>query len=200
MGKEKSTQTTVQNTTSTPTPTAEETKFNQLRLAQQEQIQPQETKAIQSGLNLSDLLLRGQALPGYLSTLPQGIDEGVTNELVNRSLRDVKSFGQQGGILDSGVLASIAGRTAGDIRLGSAQFNLNNLAQLLNLAVGGQAAPLQAPVALGGQLGQSLAGLRSVNQSGTTSTMTQNPFITGSGLLQGFGTGIGAFGALRKTS
>ena len=196
MGKEKTTGSTVINQSSTPTPTAEETELNKLQLQQQKDVQPSETRNILSGLDLSDLLLRGQNLPGYLGTLPGGISEDVTSGLVEKSLRDINPYFQQGGLLDSGVKASVMGRTAGDIRLNSAQFNLGNLQQLLNLAVGGQSQPLAAPISLSGILSGRLAGLRSTQTVGTTNTNTssnQNPFLNSvaGGLAGGIGTGLG---------
>ena len=179
MGAEKSTQTTVQNTTSTPTPTAEETRLNQLDLQAREANQQGTIDIQKNSLNLGNLLLQGLQLPGYLGSLPQGISPQVTDELVQQSLRDIKPSFQQGGILDSGVAASIAGRTAGDIRLNSAQFNLQNLQQLINLAVGGQAQIQQPIIGQSQILGQRLAGLRSLNQTGTNTqtTSSMNPFL-----------------------
>ena len=196
MGKERSTQTTIQNQTTTPAPTAEETELNKLDLEARRANQQGTIDIQRSGLNLGNLLLKGMGLPGYLSTLPMGIGEDVTQNIVSESLRDIKSFGQQGGILDSGVLASIAGRTAGDIRMNSAQFNLQNLQQLLNLAVGGQAQIQQPIIGQSATLGQRLAGLRSINQQGTSNQQfqsNQNPFLNA--FAGGVGTGIGsAFG------
>lgn len=177
--KEKSSGTTVVNQTSTPTPTAEETAYNQLKLEQQQAVNPYETQAIQSGLTLSNSLLTGQALPGYLNSLPGGISESDTQNMVNQSLHDITPGFQSSGLLDSGVRASISARTAGDIRNQNAAFNVQNLLQLLNIATGSQANPLQAPVSMGAQLGSSLAGLRSNTTSGTSSysTQKQNPFL-----------------------
>lgn len=191
MGKERSTQTTIQNQTTTPVPTAEETELNKLDLEARRANQQGTIDIQRSGLNLGNLLLKGMGLPGYLSTLPMGIGEDVTQNIVSESLKDIKSFGQQGGILDSGVLASIAGRTAGDIRMNSAQFNLQNLQQLLNLAVGGQAQIQQPIIGQSATLGQRLAGLRSIQTQGTTNqTLTQmNPFIKS--FQQGAGQSLG---------
>ena len=179
MGAEKSTQTTVQNQTSTPAPTVEETRLNQLDLQAREANQQGTIDIQKNSLNLGNLLLQGLQLPGYLGGLPQGISPQVTDELVQQSLRDIKPSFQQGGILDSGVAASIAGRTAGDIRLNSAQFNLQNLQQLINLAVGGQAQIQQPIIGQSQILGQRLAGLRSLNQTGTNTqtTSSMNPFL-----------------------
>lgn len=84
---------------------------------------------------------------------------------------------QAGGILNSGSAASISARTAGDIYRNSAQFNLQNLMQLLNLGVGGQALPLQLGIETGQQLGGRLAGLRTGTSSGNTTTLGMNPFM-----------------------
>ena len=191
MGKEKTTTTTDSNQTQKATATAEETRMNQLDLQLREKAQPGLEQVQGSGLELSNLLLRGLNLPGNLEGLPGGISEGVTQDLVNQSLRDIKPGFQQGGILDSGVAASVSARTAGDIRRGSAEFNINNLMQLLNLAVGGQA-QVQSPILGQSQaLGGRLSGLRSVNQTGTgTSTVKgMNPFMKSFQTQLGKGTG-----------
>lgn len=186
--------TTVVNQSSTPTPTPEEIERNRLLLEQQKAIQPSETRNMLSGLDLQNLLLSGQPLPGYLGGLPGGISESVTQDMVNKSINDINVGSQASGLLDSGVNRSIAARTSGDIRNSAAQFNLNNLQQLLNIAVGGQAQPFQAPVAYSGQLGQALAGLRTTNNSSTSTgsysgvTRTRDPFggFSGSFGIPGF--------------
>jgi len=192
VGQEKSSGTTVVNQSSSATPTAEETALNQLRLGQLQETAPYETEAIKSGLTLSNLLLGGQPLPGYLGGLPLGIGEDQTQSMVNSALRDITPGFQSSGLLDSGVRASISARTAGDIRNQNAAFNVQNLQQLLNIATGSQAQPLQAPMNYSSQLGASLAGLRSTNTSGTTTQnyrSNQNPFLNS--LAGGFGQGFG---------
>lgn len=66
-------------------------------------------------------------------------------------------------------------------RRGGEAFNIGNLLNLLNLAVGGQASIQQPVLSTGQQLTQALAGLRSVNTQGTaTQNTTQygmNPFM-----------------------
>lgn len=191
MGKEKATTTNVVNQSTTPTPTAEETRLNQLDLQTREANQQGVTDIQRNSLNLGNLLLTGQQLPGYLQTLPGGISPEVTQSIVDQSLRDIRPGFQQGGILDSGVAASISARTAGDIRRGSAEFNLNNLQQLLNLAVGGQAQIQQPILAQSQALGGRLAGLRSTNQTGnsTTTSLSMNPFLKS--FSQGAGQSLG---------
>lgn len=140
--------------------------------------------------NLVNQLLTGQALPGYLKGLPGAITPELTSELSQEAVRDIMPSFQSSGIIDSGVAASIAGRTAGDIRRGSAEFNIGNLLNLLNLAVGGQAQVQQPMLATSGQLGGRLAGLRSINSSGTSTTYGMNPFVKS--LQQSMGTSLGS--------
>ena len=194
MGADRTTVQTTSNQTSTPTPTAEETELNRLDLDARRSNQQGMIDIQKNALGLGNLLLQGLGLPGYLSGLPGGISPDVTQGIVDESLRDVKSFANQGGILDSGTAASIAGRTSGDIRMGSAQFNLQNLMQLLNLAVGGQAQIQQPVIGMGAALGQRLAGLRSVNQTGggSQTTTAMNPFMKS--FQTSLGSSLGSFG------
>lgn len=210
MGKEKSSGSTTQviNQTSTPTPTAEETRLNQLQIQATEQTQPQMIQAQQTGLNLINQLLSGQEnLPGFFTQLGKGISPEITNDIVQQSLRDIMPSFQQSGILDSGVAASIAGRTAGDIRRTSEEFNIGNRLNLLNLALSGQAQVQQPILGQAEMLGSRLAGLRSMNTQGTTTTNStqygMNPFLKsfqqGMGQVPGnifsrFGQGAGMFG------
>lgn len=196
MGSEKTTQKQETNQSQTVTADPSLTEQNRLDLELRKGNQQGMADIQASGLNLGNLLLRGMNLPGYLNTLPGGISEDVTQSIVDKSLRDVKGFGNQGGLLDSGVLQSIAGRTAGDIRMGSAQFNLQNLSQLLNLALGGQAQVQQPIIGQGAALGQRLAGLSSVNTTGNASSTTtgMNPFMKSFQTSLGSTLGNGSFG------
>ena len=194
MGKEKQSSSTTINQSSTPTPTAEETRLNQLDLQAREANQQGTIDIQKNSLNLGNLLLQGMQLPGYLQGLPGGISPEVTQGIVDQSLRDIKPSFQQGGILDSGVAASISARTAGDIRMNSEQFNLQNLQQLLNLAVGGQAQIQQPIIGQSQVLGQRLAGLRSTNTTGGSTGMTSsmNPFLKS--FQTSLGQSLGGFG------
>jgi hypothetical protein len=263
--KETGSSTQVINQTTTPTPTAEETAMNKLMVEQQQAISGPQTESMLSGFNLINQLLTGGELPGNLQNIPQGIQnvgqlgqtpnvnwtnidpnmgvigEDYTNQLVQQSLRDIMPQFQSGGILDSGVAASIAGRTAGDIRLNTAQsnlerqlaimdanrlgqvavdesninrqlgasqfdigqqysqqaFNAQQLLNLLNLTIGAPAQIQQPVLAQNQMLSNNLAGLRSINTSGTSTTNTvqsSNPFLTSfySGLGGSLGKGIGS--------
>lgn len=193
MGKEKQASSTTINQSTTPAPTAEETELNKLDLEARKANQQGLIGVQGQSLNLANLLLQGLNLPGYLNTLPGGIDETATQSIVDKSLRDIKPSFQQGGLLDSGVAASVSGRIAGDVRRNSAEFNINNLMQLLNLATGNAAQVQQPVLAQSADLGGRLAGLRSVNTTGQSNqtTSSMNPFLKS--FQTGMGTGLSKF-------
>jgi hypothetical protein len=157
-------------------------------------------------LDLANRMGLGQELPGYLEPLPHGISEDVTKSIVDEALRDITPSFQQSGLLDSGVRASVSARTAGDIRRASAEFNIGNLQNLLNLALSGQAQVQQPVLAQSAMLSQRLAGLRSQSMtgSGTSSSITlgMNPFWksfqTGFGTSLGEGTGKMVTGGIKN--
>ncbi len=193
MGEEK--QTTQQTQTQQATATPEETRLNQLLLERSEATQGQQIGVQQQGLGLIQQLLGGQDLPGYLQKLPGGLDEGTITDIAQKSVQDILPSFQAGGILDSGAAARLATGAASDVRRGAAEYNIGNLLNLLNLAVGGQA-QIQQPL-LGQQqlLGQQLAGLRPVTGTSTGITTGANPFMRSfqqaSGQTLGTGFGIG---------
>jgi len=165
------------------TPTAEETELNKLDLANRRELNPQLLDVQKQGLEVSSQLLRGQALPGYLQGLPGGISPQVTQSLVDRSIRDIQPNMQLSGLLDSGVNASISARSSADIRNQSEQFNLQNLMQLLNVGVGGQA-QVQAPIeGFGAQLSNRLSGLRNISQSGSGSSISNTNVFTKTNMM-----------------
>jgi len=187
MGKTRESQQSTQTQSTQYTPTAEETAFNKLQLAQAQEFDPIQRELNRRGGNIINQLLSGEYnLPGFLSRLPRGIDEEVTSGIVNQSLRDINAQLRASGVgsmLESGVAQSIGARTAGDIRRAAEETNLGSIFNLLNLGVGGQAQVQQPILSTSGMLSQRLAGLRSVNQTGTMNTMSQkttsmfNPFI-----------------------
>ena len=162
-------------------PTAEETEFNQLALERARGAQEGQLQTQQLGSSLINQLLAGKSLPGYLGGLPGGISPEMTADISQQAVQDVLPSFQNLGLMDSGAAFQGAANVAGDIRRGSAEFNMGNLLNLLNLAVGGQA-QIQSPlIAQSAQLGNQLAGLRGINQSsvGSTSQTTtgMNPFM-----------------------
>ena len=166
----------------TPQPTAEETELNKLLLERQRAAQPGTIEAQTQGLSLINQLLTGQQLPGFLESLPGGISpEAIGGQATRLSARNLAGF-QNLGIADSGVaFRETAKDIAENVLFPAEQFNIQNLSQLLNLAVGGQAQVQQPILGGAGILGQQLAGLRPVTQTGTatgTTAVTQmNPFL-----------------------
>jgi hypothetical protein len=159
--------------------------------------------------------LMRQYLPGYQQgglmdsgIMQADIQKRLTNDLLlpvtqqniaNRQAAQQFNIGTE---LDR-QLANIGNQmTAQQYNLGQEYsrqgFNQGNLLNLLNLALSGQAQvqqPVQANVS---QLGSQLAGLRSTNTQGTNSfnSIKSNPFLTGSDIFGGIGTGIGTYAAL----
>ena len=142
------------------------------------------------------MLLTGQSnLPGFLSRLPGGISPDVTTGIVDESLRDLNTQLAKSGagtFLESGPAQTIGVRTAGDIRRASEEFNIGNLFNLLNLAVGGQAQVQQPILATGQLLSSRLAGLRSTTNTltGTSQSTRQLPF---SESFKNLGQGFSSF-------
>lgn len=167
MGKEKTTQET------RPEATPEERELSRLEMERTRAVQPGLIRTQERGLDLVSQLLAGEDLPGYLGELPGGISPEMTTEMAKRSISDLPAFFQTQGLLDSGVAPEIMSKVAGETRMGAAQFNIQNLMQLLNLAVGGQAQVQQPIMTQQGLLSQRLAGLRPV----TTTTTGMNPFL-----------------------
>lgn len=162
-------------------------------------------QAQQQGLGLINQLLTGQALPGYLGQLPGGISPEAIGTQASRLAGQYGAGFQNLGIADSGVAFRETARGIGqELLFPAEQFNLQNIAQLLNLAVGGQATVQQPILAGAGQLGAQLAGLRGITQTttggGGTTTMTgMNPFMRS--LQQAAGTSLGTgFGAFTSPS
>lgn len=203
MGGEKTTTQSSQNQTSTPTADPSMVEENAIDLASKKKFQPTADLLNQNAGNAVNALLTGQPLPGYLGALPGGISEDVTGSIVNQSLRDMNGQLARSGagtFLESGASQAIGTRAASDIRNQSAQFNLQNLMQLLNIGVGGQAQVQQPMLAQNTALGGRLSGLTSWNQSGSSSgsTIGMNPFLksfqTGAGSAFGGAVGGGSYG------
>lgn len=199
MGGEKQTSSTNSNATQTATPTAEQTALNQIQLGQAQAADPQQRQINQSGMSAINNLLTGQPLPGYLGQLPGGIDENATNTIVNQSLKDVNAQLAKSGagtMMESGASQAIGARSAADTRSQAAQFNLQNLLQLLNIGVGGQASVQQPISASNSQLGTRLAGLNSYNSTGSSNSTTigMNPFMKSFQTSLGSSLGSGKFG------
>jgi len=158
------------------------------------------TNANGAGMSLINSILAGDTnLSGFWGNMGEGISESMITDMSQKAISDLLPSFQSSGILDSGVAASIAGRTAGDIRRSAAEFNINNKTNLLNLALSGQATLQNANTSQYSVLAQQLAGLRklrSTSASESTSLYTPSPLQT-AGQVIGIGaslaTGFGGF-------
>ena len=139
MGKEKTTTTVDQRAI----PTAEETELNKLLLNRQRELDPLTTalqrSQLESGITLLEgkplggnlKRLTGQTTVGTLAELPTidaskyQVGEDITSQIIQNSLKDIAPQYQASGILDSGVAARLSGELAKDIRLQTAQNNLD---------------------------------------------------------------------------
>lgn len=191
-GSSKETTNVVTSGTQQATATPEEQELLKLQVAGQKEIQPQQIAVQKTGLELVNRLLAGETdLPGFFGQIGRGISPQVTTEISQKAIADLLPSFQASGILDSGVAASIAGRTAGDIRRASEEFNIGNKLNLLNLALSGQAQVQQPILAQSSQLASQLAGLRAITTTGqSTSTLTK-PTDYLSPFIQGFGGAMG---------
>lgn len=146
-----------------------------------------------AGMSLIDSILGGSSnLPGFWGSMGEGISESMITDMSQKAVSDLLPSFQSSGILDSGVAASIAGRTAGDIRRSSAEFNITNKQNLLNLALSGQSSLQNANTNQYSVLANQLAGLRKLTSKGkSTTTSTPSLFQTIGQVTSGFG-GFGA--------
>ena len=200
MGSEKETTTVVQSGTQQATATPEERELMQMQIDQQKRLGPQQEALQVSSMDLVSKMLAGETeLPGFFGQIGRGISPEITGEISQKAVADLMPSFQSSGIMDSGVAASVAGRTAGDIRRVSEEFNIGNKLNLLNLALSGQAQVQQPILAQSSQLASQLAGLRAITTSGTqsgTTTTYANPFQT---IASGVGTGIGMWAGLKSS-
>ena len=104
-----------------------------------------------------------------------GLDEAQTQNMASAAVRDILPQFQSAGIIDSGSAIQAATRAAADIRNQNAQFNVSAAQNLFNLASGGQSNLQGQYQNSSNSLVSQLAGLRTINQSG--STIGMNPFL-----------------------
>lgn len=115
-----------------------------------------------------------------------GVSDEDTNNMANAAVQGVLPQFQSAGILDSGLAFQGATRAAADIRNQNAQFNVSAAQNLFNLAAGGQSSLQSQYQGSNNALTSQLAGLRTINQSG--STIGMNPFLRA--FQTEFGTGL----------
>lgn len=201
MGNTKQKTSSSSEQTTTPTASPMEDQFNKTMGDYLNKLMPQAGDTSSAFLDLlrqgATAFGGGAAAQGPLGQLLAGISPDAQNSMVQESLRQITPQFQQGGILNSGSAASIASRTAGDIYRNSAEFNVNNLGGVLSALLTGNAQTQQPINQQAGILSGNLQGLRSINQTGSsTSTTSRNPFLEG--LYGGAGAAIG--GGLNPTN
>lgn len=181
--------TTTTNSSSTPNATPTDLALQGNELALSNAALPGQIQNTGYAQNLQGLLMTGQNLPGYLSSLPGGISTAQSMNEASLGNQSVATQFQQMGGLDSGSAAqAMAGNAANTIN-SNATFNVENLANLLNLASGQAYQNAGNATTNNSQLGQMSLGLTG---SSGTSSVSSNPFLNSfySGL------GSGASGAL----
>ena len=151
-----------------------------------------------SAMSLINSILAGDSSQaGAWGNLIGGIDENTITQMSQKAVSDLLPSFQSSGILDSGVAASIAGRTAGDIRLNAAEYNQTNKLNLLNLALSGQTSLQNANTNQYSVLANQLAGLRKITQTGkSTTTSTPSALQTAMSVMGGVGSLMTGFGGL----
>lgn len=196
MGSDKGTSTTVQNTTTERELTPEERQLLQLQVQQQQTLVGPQTELQLSSIDTANRLIKGEVPNGFYGNLYAGIDQGVTDTIVNQSLKDLQPRFQQSGLVDSGVAAAISARTAADIRTQAEQYNINNRFNLLNLALGGQAQVQQPILGQSANLNNQIINSSAVKQNGvaTNTTKSMNPFLSSFETSLGKSLGSGTYG------
>ena len=186
-------------TESRPTPTAEETEMNKLRLQQFREVVGPQTELQLQGMDLIRQLFGGSTeLPGFFGQMGLGISPQAIGMQAAELGRQAMPGFQQLGLADSGVaFREVSKDIANQLLFPAEQFNLGAKQNLLNLALSGQAQVQQPITTQTGQLGAQLAGLRSISG---TQVQTRNPFLESfyGSLGKGLGGGLagGAMGGL----
>lgn len=186
--------TTVVNQTTAATPTAEETAMNKLRLEQMTAYEPGQTQMFKNAFGLGNQLLtsfQGQGSPQW-NSLIGGVTSDQMNAQAQQANRLTNASLNQAGLVDSGVGKVASARAISDSMNANAQFNVGALQNALNLALSGQAQVQSPALSNTGQLASQLAGLRSINQSGTTSTTSNQTVTAMNPFLKSFQTSLGS--------
>jgi len=190
-------QTTTQQQTYQPTPTENALMGNELALSNA--ALPGQISNTQQSQGLTSSLLQGANLPGYLNTLPGGVSQGQSQNEAQLGLQGLATQFQQMGGLDSGSFAQAGANAYANTMNQNAQFNVENLANLLNLASGqayNNAGLTSANNSMLGTQSGALAG------STGTSTIFANPFsqaISGLSAINGAGASTSSAGGVSSS-
>lgn len=161
-----------QQTTYQPTPEERALMGNELQLSNA--ALPGQIQNTLQSQNLTGNLLQGSSLPGYLSTLPQGVSQAQSQNEAQLGLQALAPQFQAMGGLDSGAYAQAGANAYANTLNQNAQFNVQNLAQLLNLASGQAYNNSNQAISNNQMLGTQSGALAG---STSKSTLTSNPFL-----------------------
>ena len=154
------------NQTQQATASAAESQLNDMVTGQLQNVYPKTQDTQLSTLNFINNLLAGNSVGG-LGTTQYGITEDQTRSMAKSAVSDALPAFQQFGALDSGAALEAASNVAGNVYNQNAQFNVQNALNMINSIFQGQYnAQLPIANAMGG-MQSSLAGLRSINTTGT---------------------------------
>jgi hypothetical protein len=185
--------------------TPEEERMNELMMRQREELTPGETDLAKQSMDIiKGVLAGGKGLPEAFSSIFTGITSEMAGEFAQEAIKDLAPQFQSSGMLDSGAAASIAGRTAGDIRRASYESNLDRRSNLLNLGLGFGGQQQQIGQQSQTTIGNMLAGLRNTQShiQGNQNIVGMNPYVKsfqtsfgssfGSSLGNSAGSGVSA--------
>jgi len=180
MGAERTRTETDTNISQQAFATGDEAKINKLDLGFREAGQEGLIGTQDQTFNIISQLLGGGDLPGFLQGLPGGISsEAIGNQATQLAKQNLTGFNQLG-LEDSGVAFRETAKDIGSNLLFPAeQFNIGNLQNLLQMALGGQAQAQSGALTAGANLGNRLAGLRGISTTGSSNTVqfAPNPFL-----------------------
>lgn len=165
------------DSTTTRTPTPEETEMQKAQLAQYKAYEPGQTQMFQNAFAMGNKLLTSFGNSDQWNTLIGGVTDKQTRNSINLSDRGLRTQGQSSGILDSGTMASGRMRAGADLANSNAQFNVGALQNALNLAFSGQAQVQQPANTSQNTLATQLAGLRTTRTTGNQAQYGMNPFL-----------------------
>lgn len=186
-------QTTTSSQQYQPTQTEQDLMKNELQLSNA--TMPGQISNTQQAQGLQSLLMGGQALPGYLNTLPGGVSNAQSQNMAQLGVQGLATQFQGMGGLDSGSFAQAGANAYANTMNQNAQFNVQNLAQLLNMASGNayqNVGMIGSNNAMLGQQSGALAG------SSGKSQVFANPFsqaIAGVNAAGNLASGLGSMGA-----
>jgi hypothetical protein len=166
------TSTTTNDTQHTPTPTETALMNNELQLSNA--AMPGQISNTLQAQGLQSSLMSGSSLPGYLNTLPGGVSNAQSQNMAQLGVQSLAPQFQAAGGLDSGSYAQAGANAYANTMNQNAQFNVENLAQLMNLASGNAYQNVGEITSNNAMLGSQSGALASSSNQGS---YTHNPFL-----------------------